>query len=253
MKNKLVIKNLYVRVDGKEILKGVNLEIKAGEVHALMGPNGSGKSTLANALMGNPKYRITKGSIRLDGKNINELSPDKRAKLGLFLSFQYPNEIPGLTVSNFLRTALNSIQGKKISVINFHKLLREKMSCLKMDRKFGVRYLNDGFSGGEKKRAEILQMLVLDPKYCILDETDSGLDIDALKTVASGINTLKDSGKPKGILLITHYYRILNYITPDQVHIMVNGKIVKSGDKELAQQIEKEGYESLGIRNDKNE
>ena len=247
MKDKLVIKNLHVSVDGTEILKGVDLEIKPGEVHALMGPNGSGKSTLANALMGHPKYKITKGSVRLDGKDISELSPDKRAKLGLFLSFQYPKEIPGLTVSSFLRTALNSLRGEKIAVIDFHKLLREKMAQLKMDRKFGMRYLNDGFSGGEKKRAEILQMLVLEPKYCILDETDSGLDIDALKTVAAGINTLKDSGKPKGILLITHYYRILNHIIPDKVHVMVDGKIVKSGDKKLAQQIEENGYELVEV------
>jgi len=238
----LQIKDLHVRVASKEIIRGVNLDIKPGEVHALMGPNGSGKSTLANALMGHPKYEITKGKIILDGKDITKFSPDKRAKLGLFLSFQYPSEIPGLTVSSFLRTALNSIRGTKIAVIDFHRLLKEKMASLKMDRKFGTRYLNEGFSGGEKKKAEILQMLILEPKYVILDETDSGLDVDSLKIVAEGINSLRKS-KDRGILLITHYQRILDYIQPNKVHIMREGKVIKSGDSKLAKQIEKEGYD----------
>ena len=216
---KLEIRNLHVSVDGKEILKGINLIVKAGEVHALMGPNGSGKSTLANTLMGHPKYNITKGKILLDGKDITNLSPDKRAKLGLFLSFQYPSEISGLTVSRFLRTALNSVRETQMAVIDFHRLLQEKMSLLKMDKKFGTRYLNHGFSGGEKKKMEILQMLILNPQYVILDETDSGLDVDALKIVAEGVNLLRKS-KDKGLLLITHYNRILDYIKPDKVHIL---------------------------------
>lgn len=240
----LKIKDLHVRVGKKEILKGISLNIKPGEVHALMGPNGSGKSTLAYALMGHPKYKISKGEISVDGKKVNSLSPDKRAKLGMFLSFQYPTEIPGLTVSSFLRTALNSIKSKKVAVIDFHRLLKAKMVKLKMDSKFGTRYLNEGFSGGEKKKAEILQMLILEPKYAILDETDSGLDIDALKIVSKGINELRKSND-NGILLITHYHHILDYVKPDKVHVMSAGKIVKSGKQDLAKKIEKRGYDKI--------
>jgi len=238
----LQIDNIHVSVSNKEILKGISLNIKPGEVHALMGPNGSGKSTLAFTLMGHPKYKVSKGSVKIDGKDVTKAAPDKRAKLGLFLSFQYPSEIPGLTVSSFLRTAANSIRKQKMAVIDFHRLLKAKMAQLKMGPKFGTRYLNEGFSGGEKKKTEVLQMLVLDPKYVVLDETDSGLDVDALKTVAEGINELRKSGD-KGILIITHYYRILNYVKPDQVHILSKGKLVKSGDSKLAKQIEKEGYD----------
>lgn len=240
----LVIKDLKVSVDGEMILKGINLEVKKGEVHALMGPNGSGKSTLANTLMGNPKYKVEGGQILLDGKDITDLEVDKRARLGLFMSFQYPCEISGITIANFLRAAYNSCH-EEMSVIDFRKFLEEKMALLKMDKKFADRYLNEGFSGGEKKRAEILQMAVLSPKMAILDETDSGLDIDALKTVAAGINSLL--GPDMGVVLITHYQRLLNYIKPDHVHILVNGKIVKSGDASLAEEIEAQGYDLVKI------
>jgi len=236
----LEVKDLHVKIEDKEILKGINLAIEKGEVVALMGPNGSGKSTLAYALMGHPRYEITSGKIFLNGEDVTNTSPDKRAKKGLFLSFQYPQEISGVSVSNFLRTALNAKMEKPISVIDFHKLLQEKMKLLKVDKSFALRYLNEGFSGGEKKRMEILQMAVLQPKIGILDETDSGLDIDALRTVAIGINDLK--GPELGVLLITHYQRILNYITPDKVHIVMDGKIVKSGGKELALEVEEKGY-----------
>lgn len=238
----LEVKDLHVKIEDKEILKGVSLAVDKGEVVAIMGPNGSGKSTLAYALMGHPRYEITKGRIFLNGEDVTEMEADKRAKKGLFLSFQYPQEIAGVSVSNFLRTALNSKRGgNKISVPDFHKLLQEKMSLLKFDRSFALRYLNEGFSGGEKKKAEILQMAVLQPTIGILDETDSGLDIDSLKIVANGINKLK--GPNMGILLITHYQRILNYITPDKVHVVVDGKIVKSGGKELALEVEEKGYQ----------
>jgi len=241
----LEVKDLHVKIEDKEILKGINLTVDKGQVVALMGPNGSGKSTLAYALMGHPKYEITSGKIILNGEDITAVSPDKRAKKGLFLSFQYPQEIAGVSVSNFLRTALNakreSQKEKPISVMDFHKLLQEQMKLLKIDKSFALRYLNEGFSGGEKKRMEILQMAVLKPKIAILDETDSGLDIDALRTVAEGINDLK--GTDLGVLLITHYQRILNYITPDTVHIVMDGKIVKSGGKELALEVEDKGYE----------
>jgi len=240
----LVIKDLKVSVDGEMILNGVSLEVKKGEVHALMGPNGSGKSTLANTLMGNPKYKIEGGQILLDGKDITELEVDKRARLGLFMSFQYPSEISGITIANFLRAAYNSWH-EEMSVIDFRKFLEEKMALLKMDKKFADRYLNEGFSGGEKKRAEILQMAVLSPKMAVLDETDSGLDIDALKTVAEGINSLL--GPDMGVLVITHYQRLLNYIKPDRVHILVKGKIVKSGDASLAEEIEAQGYNLVKI------
>lgn len=236
----LEIKDLHVSVEGKEILKGINLELDTGKVNALMGPNGSGKSTLSNALMGNPKYEITKGKILYDGKDITKLSPDKRAKLGLFLSFQYPSEIPGVTISNFLRTALNSLTGKKIKVMDFKKILDKKLQQLKMDAKFSRRYLNDGFSGGEKKKAEILQLMVLNPKLAILDETDSGLDIDALKEVSKGVNAFMN--KDKCILIITHYKRILEYIKPDKLVIMIDGKIALEGKGDLVDHLEEKGY-----------
>ncbi len=239
----LEIKDLKVKIEGKEILKGINLEVNKNEVVALMGPNGSGKSTLAFALMGHPRYEITNGKIIVNGEDMTNASPDERAKNGLFLSFQYPQEIAGVSVSNFLRTALNAKQENPISVPDFHKLLQEKMELLKIDKSFALRYLNEGFSGGEKKRMEILQMSILKPNIGILDETDSGLDIDALKTVAEGVNSLK--GPETGILIITHYQRILNYITPDKVNIMVDGNITKSGGKELALQIEEKGYDWL--------
>ena len=234
------IKNLHVSIENKKILKGINLEIKQGEINAIMGPNGSGKSTLSNVIMGNLKYKITKGEILFNGENIKELSTDKRARLGLFLSFQYPAEIPGVTVSSFLRTSYNNTHKEKISVKDFISLLKEKSELLKIKKEFLSRYLNEGFSGGEKKKSEILQLAILEPKIAILDETDSGLDIDALKIVSQGIKNLK---KPEtGFLLITHYQRILKYITPDKVHVMMDGKIVKSGGSELAQQLEEKGY-----------
>ena len=241
---KLVIQDLHVSVEDKEILKGINLEIDLGKVHALMGPNGSGKSTLGNALMGNPKYKITKGKIILNGEDITNLPPNERAKKGLFMSFQYPSEITGVTMSNFLRTAYNSIKGGRINVIDFHKLLKEKMSELNIDPSFNKRYINEGFSGGEKKRSEILQLSVLQPKYAILDETDSGIDVDALKIIGNGINSIKNNTN-MGLLLITHYYRILNYITPDTVSVMIDGEIVKTAGKELAEEIENNGFKSF--------
>jgi Fe-S cluster assembly ATP-binding protein len=241
MTDELIIKDLHVSVDGQKILNGVNLVVRKGEVCALMGPNGSGKSTLAYTLMGHPRYTVDKGEIWYKGQNFLELAPDERAKLGLFLSFQYPQEIPGVSVSNFLRTALNSVKPKQTSVPDFVKLLKEKMKLLKIDDSFSRRYLNEGFSGGEKKRAEILQLAVLQPDMAILDETDSGLDIDSLKIVAEGVNTL--IGPNVGILVITHYQRLLNYIKPDKVHVMMKGKIVRSGGKELAEELETHGYE----------
>lgn len=239
--SKLEIKNLHAGIKDKEILKGINLEINLGEVHALMGPNGAGKSCLASVLMGDPKYTITSGQILLDGKDITNLGPTEKAKLGLFLSFQYPSEIPGVSLSNFLRTAYNTLNNKKLGVVEFHELLREKMKDLGVLPSFSKRYLNQGFSGGEKKRAEILQMSVLNPKYTILDECDSGLDVDSLKIIGEGIN--KIHGKDKGILIITHYYRILKYLSPDRVSILVNGKIIKTGSHNLALDIEKEGFD----------
>ncbi|HJN56865.1 MAG: Fe-S cluster assembly ATPase SufC [Candidatus Woesearchaeota archaeon] len=236
----LEIKNLKVEVEGKQIVKGIDLKVGKGKVVALMGPNGSGKSTLSFALMGHPRYKITSGKILLDGKDITNAKPDEKSRAGLFLSFQYPKEISGVTASNFLRTALNTRNKKQISVLDFHKLLQEKMNLLKIDKSFTTRYLNEGFSGGEKKRMEILQMSILEPKIGILDETDSGLDVDSLKIVSEGINKLK---KDMGILLITHYQRILDYMTPDEVHIIKEGKIVKSGGKELALEVEKKGFQ----------
>lgn len=244
----LKISNLHASIDGKEILKGVDLTLKRGEIVAIMGPNGSGKSTLANVLMGHPKYEVTDGSMILDGEVLNGLEPDERAKKGLFLSFQYPSAIPGVTLFNFLRTAVNAIREgrgeQKLRLFDFTKLLEEKMALLHMDSKFKDRYLNEGFSGGEKKRAEILQMALLDPSIAILDETDSGLDIDALKVVAEGVNALKTP--EKSVLLITHYQRILDYVKPDRIIILKEGAIVKEGGPELAKELEKAGYGGLG-------
>ena len=243
----LEIKNLQVSVDGKEILKGVNLTVGKGEIHALMGPNGTGKSTLANALMGHPALEITEGEILFQGENIVELDPDERARAGLFLAFQYPVAIPGVSLANFLRTAINARRkaededDKGIPIPEFRKMLKEKMDLLQMSHDFAGRYLNEGFSGGEKKRAEILQLATLEPSIAILDETDSGLDIDALKIVAGGVNAV--SGPDLGVLIITHYQRILNYIKPDFVHIMLDGRVVESGGAELAVQLEEQGYE----------
>tara|TARA_Y100000034_G_scaffold136308_1_gene212110 strand:- start:3950 stop:4681 length:732 start_codon:yes stop_codon:yes gene_type:complete len=236
----LEIKNLHVEIEGKEIIKGLNLKLEKGKVHALMGPNGSGKSTLSYTLMGHPNYKITKGEIIFNGEVINDLSANERAKRGMFLSFQYPKEVSGVTISNFLRTALNSIRDVKLNVLQFRKLLAEKMSMLKMDKKFLERYLNEGFSGGEKKKAEILQMAVLDPSFAILDETDSGLDIDALKQVSEGINSVM--AEDKIILVITHYKRILEYVKPDTLHIMIDGNIALEGTGELLDQLEEKGY-----------
>ncbi len=247
------IHNLHVSIDGREILKGVDLTVKQGEVHAIMGPNGTGKSTLAYTLMGHPHYEITEGEICLKGQNLVELEPDVRSHLGLFLAFQYPVSIPGVTVANFLRTALNAKrkssnpEDKGISIPEFRRLLKEKMDMLKMDHSFAGRYLNEGFSGGEKKRAEVLQMAVLQPEIAVMDETDSGLDIDALRIVSEGINTLR--GPELGVLLITHYQRMLNYIKPDFVHIMMDGRIVETGGPELALHLEEHGYDWLREKN----
>lgn len=245
----LEIRNLHVSVEDQPILKGVDLIVKQGEVHALMGPNGSGKSTLANTLMGHPAYEMTAGQIIFDGVDIIELEPDERSRLGLFMAFQYPVAIPGVTVANFLRNAINArrkvenAEDKGIPIPAFRKLMIEKMDMLQMDHSFGGRYLNDGFSGGEKKRAEILQMAVLQPKIAIMDETDSGLDIDALRIVSEGVNRL--SGSELGVLVITHYQRILNYIKPQYVHIMLDGRIVESGGPDLALHLEEQGYDWL--------
>lgn len=248
----LVINNLHVSIDGKEILKGVTLTVKQGEVHAIMGPNGTGKSTLAYTLMGHPSYTVTEGEVLFKGQNIIDLEPDERSRLGLFLAFQYPVAIPGVTVANFLRSALNARrraenpEDKGIPIPEFRKLLKEKMELLKMDPAFAGRYLNDGFSGGEKKRAEILQMAILKPEIAILDETDSGLDIDALRIVSEGVNALM--GPEMGVLVITHYQRLLNYIKPHFVHVMMGGRIVESGGPELALHLEEHGYDWIRER-----
>ncbi|MEQ8673321.1 MAG: Fe-S cluster assembly ATPase SufC [Aggregatilineales bacterium] len=245
----LEIRNLHARVEGeeKEILRGVDLTIKQGEVHALMGPNGSGKSTLANVLAGNPAYEVTEGEILFDGEDLLEMDPDVRSRAGVFLAFQYPVAIPGITLANFLRHAINARvkeedpESKGMPIPKFTKMMREKMNQLKMDHSFAGRYLNEGFSGGEKKRAEILQMAVLEPKIAVLDETDSGLDIDALRIVSEGVNTLK--GPDLGVLVITHYQRILNYIKPEFVHIMFEGRLVENAGPELALKLEESGYD----------
>ncbi|MBN1665954.1 MAG: Fe-S cluster assembly ATPase SufC [Anaerolineales bacterium] len=245
--SELEIRNLHVNVDGNEILKGLDLKVRQGEIHAIMGPNGTGKSTLAYALMGHPLYDVTEGQAFFKGQDILELEPDERAHLGIFLAFQYPVAIPGVTVANFLRTAINSRrkaedpEDKGMPIPQFRNLLKERMDLLQMDHSFAGRYLNEGFSGGEKKRAEVLQMATLKPEIAILDETDSGLDIDALRIVAEGVNALK--GPEFGAVVITHYQRILNYIKPDFVHIMLAGRIVESGGPELAIQLEEHGYD----------
>jgi Fe-S cluster assembly ATP-binding protein len=236
-----IVEDLHVSVDGKEILKGVNLTVNAGEVHALMGPNGSGKSTLANALMGHPRYLVAKGRILLNGEDMLPLSPDERARRGMFLAFQYPLEIPGVKVRHFLRMAVKASKGQELSVTEFRKQLFDKMALLEIDRSFAERYLNEGFSGGEKKRNEILQLAMLEPTMAILDETDSGLDIDALRVVAGGINKL--AGPNVAMLLITHYQRILSYVEPHFVHVLFNGRVVRSGGKELALELEAKGYD----------
>lgn len=243
MTNILEVKDLHVNIKDKEILKGINLTLELGKVYALMGPNGSGKSTLANALMGNPNYIITKGQIILNGEDITEASPDKRAKLGLFLSFQYPSEIPGITIVNFLKEAYNAVKDEKVAILDFKKLLEKKAEQLDIKKEFLMRSLNEGFSGGEKKKTEILQMAALDPKISILDETDSGLDIDAIRVVAAGVNRLMN--KNKTIFIITHYKRILNYIKPNKIFVMYQGRIVSEGDPELVDKLEAEGYGEL--------
>lgn len=239
----LQIQNLHVAVEEKPIVKGLNLEIKAGEVHAIMGPNGSGKSTLANTLLGHPKYAVTDGKIIVDSVDVTEMSTDLKAKHGLFLSMQYPPEIEGVTISNFLRLAYNALKGSTVNPLEFHRKLVAKMKEFGMDSQFATRYVNTGFSGGEKKRAEILQLAVLEPTYAVLDETDSGLDVDALKIVSEGIKAFKN--EKTGVLLITHYNRILDYVVPDFVHIMIDGNIVKSGGADLAHEVEKSGYSNF--------
>jgi Fe-S cluster assembly ATP-binding protein len=237
----LKIENLHAEIDGQEILKGLDLEVGKGEIHAIMGPNGSGKSTLSNVLMGHPRYEVTEGSVTFQGEDVLEMEPDERAKLGMFLAFQYPSEVPGVSVANFLRTAVNSVREEELSPMEMYRLLQEKMGVMQMDPKFAERYLNEGFSGGEKKRNEILQMLMLDPRLAIMDETDSGLDIDALQVVARGVNELR--GPEFSAVIITHYQRILRYIEPDHVHVMLDGRIVTSGGKELALELEDKGYD----------
>jgi Fe-S cluster assembly ATP-binding protein len=239
----LEIKELHVRTEEREILRGVDLEVSRGEIHALMGPNGSGKSTLANTLLGHPAYEITTGSITFKGEDITEAEPHERAKAGLFLAFQYPVSIPGVSVANFLRMAINAKREEPIQVKEFRGQLEHAVELLDVDRSFTSRHLNEGFSGGEKKRAEILQMAMLEPQMAILDETDSGLDIDALKTVSEGVNALR--GPNLGVLIITHYQRILNYITPDVVHVMHKGRIIKTGGPDFALELEQKGYEWL--------
>ncbi len=243
----LSIKNLHAGLEDKEILTGINLEIKPGEVHAIMGPNGSGKSTLSSVISGNETYKVNKGEITLNGENILDLSPDERAHKGVFLSFQYPIEIPGVTTTNFIKTAINQKRKAQglgdLPAKDMLKMIREKAAMLEMDRTFLSRSLNEGFSGGEKKRNEIFQMAMLEPKLAILDETDSGLDIDALKIVANGVNKLKT--KDNATIIITHYQRLLDYIVPDFVHVLYNGKIIKSGGKELAHELEEKGYDWL--------
>src|SRR6188768_263319 len=241
--NELRVENLRVAVGDQEIVRGLSLRVPRGEVHALMGPNGSGKSTLAKVLAGHPDYRVIGGKIFMDGENLLELEADERARRGLFLAFQYPSEIPGVTIANFLRAALQARlpEGEELEATDYYARLYEKMELLGMDRSFTSRSVNEGFSGGEKKRTEILQLAMIEPTYAILDETDSGLDIDALKIVAHGVNSLR--GPKIGILLITHYQRLLDYIVPDHVHVMVQGKIELSGDKNLALELEQNGYD----------
>lgn len=243
----LEIKNLHASVDGKEILKGINLDIKAGEIHAVMGPNGSGKSTLSAVLTGNPAYTVTQGEIHFQGKNLSELLPEQRAAEGLFLAFQYPVEIPGVSINNFMRTAINEQRKYKgldpMPAGEFLKLIKEKKEFVELDKKLDGRSVNQGFSGGEKKKLEVFQMAVLDPSLAILDETDSGLDVDALKIVAEGVNKLRSP--EKSFIIITHYQKLLDYIVPDVVHVLYNGRIIKTGDKNLALEIEQNGFDKL--------
>ena len=249
--NELQVDNLHVSINDQEIVRGLSLSVPRGEVHAIMGPNGSGKSTLAKVMAGHPDYQVTKGKITMDGEDILALEPDDRARKGLFLAFQYPSEIPGVTIANFLRAGLQARlpEGEELEATDYYAKLYEKMELLGMDRSFTSRSVNEGFSGGEKKRNEILQLAMLDPKYAVLDETDSGLDIDALKVVANGVNSLRSPNL--GVLLITHYQRLLDYIIPDHVHVMVQGRIVRSGGKELALELEEKGYESYETVKDK--
>jgi len=239
----LTVEDLKVKIGDKEILKGVDLKMGSGEVHAIMGPNGTGKSTLAYALAGKSSYEVTSGSVTMEGENVLDMSPDERARKGMFLAFQYPSEVPGVTVDNFLRVAYNTIKKEELSIWEFRNLLKEKMEFLHIDESFSGRYLNEGFSGGEKKRNEILQMAVLQPKLAVLDETDSGLDIDALQIVARGVNELLP--EDSSVLVITHYQRILRYIKPDFVHVMIDGRIVETGGGELAEKLEEKGYDWL--------
>src|SRR6267143_1173482 len=243
--NELRVENLHVAIGDQQIVRGLSLAVPRGEVHAIMGPNGSGKSTLAKVLAGHPDYQVTGGKITMDGQNVLELEPDERARRGLFMAFQYPSEVPGVTIANFLRAALQSrlAEGEELEATEYYAKLYEKMELLGMDRAFTSRAVNEGFSGGEKKRTEILQLAMLEPKYAVLDETDSGLDIDALKVVARGVNTMR--GPNLGVLLITHYQRLLNYIVPDHVHVMVQGRIVRSGGKDLALELEEKGYDMV--------
>ncbi|MGG6312125.1 Fe-S cluster assembly ATPase SufC [Paenibacillus macerans] len=251
MATHFVVEELKATIEEKEILKGINIEIKGGEIHAIMGPNGTGKSTLASALMGHPKYEVTEGQVTLNGEDVLEMAVDERARAGLFLAMQYPSEIAGVTNSDFLRSAINARRGEgnEVSLIKFIRQMESQMKVLEMNPEFAHRYLNEGFSGGEKKRNEILQMLLLDPKIVILDEIDSGLDIDALRIVANGVNSMRS--EDRGFLIITHYQRLLNYVKPDFVHVMMQGRIVKSGGPELAERLEQDGYdwikEELGI------
>jgi len=241
----LEIKKLRAAIGENEIIRDLSLSVGVGEMHAVMGPNGSGKSTLAKVIAGHPDYKVTSGEVLMDGENLLDLDPDERARRGLFMAFQYPSEVPGVTIANFLRAAIQSRlpEGEELEATDYYAKLYEKMDLLEIDRAFTSRAVNEGFSGGEKKRSEILQMAMLDPRYAVLDETDSGLDIDALKIVANGVNSLR--GPNLGVLLITHYQRLLNYIIPDFVHVMVQGRIVRSGGKELALELEEKGYDSI--------
>ena len=241
----LIINNLHATIHGNPILKGLSLEVPAGEVHAIMGPNGSGKSTLSKVVAGHEDYEVTGGSVTMDGEDLLELEIDERSRAGLFLAFQYPAEVPGVTMANFIRAALQARlpEGEELDAVTYYKNLYEKMDQLGIDRRFTSRFVNEGFSGGEKKRNEVLQMMMLEPSYCLMDETDSGLDIDALKVVADGVNSMRSSNR--GFLVITHYQRLLDYIEPDHVHVLADGQIVRSGTKELARELEKKGYDFL--------
>jgi len=241
----LIVKDLHAGIEGNEIIKGLSLEVPKGEVHAIMGPNGSGKSTLSKVIAGHTDYAVKSGSVTLDGEDLLEMEIDERSRAGLFLAFQYPAEVPGVSNANFIRAALQSRlpKGKELDAVAYYKDLYSKMDALGIDRKFTARSVNEGFSGGEKKRNEVLQMMMLDPKYCVMDETDSGLDIDALKVVAQGVNSMRSPDR--GFLIITHYQRLLDYIEPDHVHVLAGGKIVRSGGKELALELEERGYDFL--------